>query len=234
MSPPIPEEGLSEEAQDKQAGFKQEAVDAMEDGKLDLALEKYTEAIKCGCNSALLYCRRAKLLLQLDRPGAAVQDCTAALEINPDSGSAYKLRGKAYAKQEKYEEAHKDLSTGLKLDYDEDTEEMAKPIAEKVNKMQEQNAKDRVKKEEEEYHRQLQENKAKYEAGLKAREEEFREQRMKEEEEKKKAEEERKERVRKREAEEGGGGYPDTKKEEGPPTAAEPEPAASPAADDVD
>merc|ERR1719440_1487175 len=102
----------------------------------DKALDLYTEAIKLGCLSALLYSRRAKLLLQLGRPGAAANDCTAALVINPDSGSAYKLRGKAYVKLEKWEEAHKDFSTGLKLDYDEDTEEMAKPIAEKVKKIE--------------------------------------------------------------------------------------------------
>merc|ERR1719316_1643803 len=135
----------------------------MEDGKLDLALTKYTEAILCGCNSALLYSRRAKLLLQLDRPGACANDCTAALALNPDSGSAYKLRGKAYVKLEKWEEAHKDFSVGLKLDYDEDTEEMAKPVAEKYNQMIVEQGKKRKDDEEAEYQRQLKINKEKYE-----------------------------------------------------------------------
>lgn len=221
LSPPVPEEGLSDEAQEKQTALKQEAVDALEDGKLDLALKKYTEAILCGCNSALLYSRRAKLLLQLDRPGACVNDCTAALALNPDSGSAYKLRGKAYVKMEKLEEAHKDFSTGLKLDYDEDTEEIAKPIAEKVKTIEAERTAKKKKEEEAEYHRQLLENKAKYEEGLKAREAEFREQREKEEYEKRKFKEDHKERVRAKRQREEEEEEAEMKKE-GPPV---PEPA---------
>eukprot|EP00931_Biecheleriopsis_adriatica_P104259 TRINITY_DN78945_c0_g1_i1.p1 TRINITY_DN78945_c0_g1~~TRINITY_DN78945_c0_g1_i1.p1 ORF type:complete len:266 (-),score=92.99 TRINITY_DN78945_c0_g1_i1:154-873(-) len=202
---------LTDEAQDKQNGLKQQGADALEDGKLDLALEKFTEAIAIGCASALLYSRRAQLLLQLDRPRAAVNDCSAALEINPDSGKAYKIRGRAHKKLGMWLEAHSDLQTGLKIDFDEGTEEEAKDVAEKAKELQEAAVKARIKEEEAEYHRKLKESKEAYEAGLKANEEKFREARMKEEEEKRAKEEERKERVRKRQEEE------DAKKDEGEP-----------------
>eukprot|EP00928_Gymnodinium_smaydae_P061967 TRINITY_DN45916_c0_g1_i1.p1 TRINITY_DN45916_c0_g1~~TRINITY_DN45916_c0_g1_i1.p1 ORF type:complete len:238 (-),score=92.82 TRINITY_DN45916_c0_g1_i1:161-874(-) len=193
---------LTDEAQDKQNGLKQQGTDAMEDGKLDLALEKFTEAIEVGCASALMYARRAKLLMQLGRPRAAVNDCTAALAINPDSANAFKIRGRAYKKLQMWEESHSDLATALKLDFDDETEEEAKEVAEKAKELKAAAVKERNKAEEAEYHRKLKESKEAYEAGLRANEEKFREERMKEEEEKRKKEEERKERVRKREEEE--------------------------------
>eukprot|EP00927_Polykrikos_kofoidii_P063794 TRINITY_DN5869_c0_g1_i1.p1 TRINITY_DN5869_c0_g1~~TRINITY_DN5869_c0_g1_i1.p1 ORF type:complete len:237 (-),score=68.95 TRINITY_DN5869_c0_g1_i1:49-759(-) len=201
MSPTEPAE-LTEEAQDKQNGLKQQGVDLLEDGKLDLALEKFTEAISVGCASALMYSRRAQILLQLDRPRASVNDCNAALEINPDSAKAFKTRGRAYKKLEMWLEAHSDFSTALKLDFDEQTEEDSREVAEKAKELQTAAVAKRVKGETEEFHRKLQESKEAYEAGLKANEEKFREARMQEEEEKKRKEEERKERVKKREAEE--------------------------------
>lgn len=201
MSPPDVKE-LSEEAEEKQNGLKQQGADALEDGKLDIALQKFSEAISVGCASALLYSRRAQLLMQLDRPRAAVNDCTAALAINPDSGKAYKIRARAYAKLEMWPEAHYDFSTGLKLDYDEGTYEESLSVAATMKELESVLREKRLKEEKDEYHRTLQKNKEAYEAGMKANEEKFREQRMKEEEEKKRKEDERRERVQQREKEE--------------------------------
>eukprot|EP00930_Biecheleria_cincta_P035671 TRINITY_DN24513_c0_g1_i1.p1 TRINITY_DN24513_c0_g1~~TRINITY_DN24513_c0_g1_i1.p1 ORF type:complete len:261 (+),score=76.08 TRINITY_DN24513_c0_g1_i1:53-784(+) len=200
MSPADVEE-LTEEAQDKQNGLKQQGSEALEDGNKELALEKFTEAIAVGCASAMLYTRRAQLLFQLGRPRATINDCDAALKVNPDSAKAFKIRARANLKLDRLEEAHSDFQTALKIDYDEDTEEASKEVAAKVKEIQAAKVKQRVQAEEEEYHRKLQESKKAYEEGLKANEERFREQRMKEEEEKRKTEEERKERVRKREEE---------------------------------
>lgn len=227
MSPADVEE-LTDDAQDKQNGLKQEGTDALEDGKQDLALEKFSEAIGVGCASAMLYSRRAQLLFQMDRPRAAVNDCTAALAVNPDSAKAMKIRARAYLKLEMLEEAHADFQTALKIDYDEQTEEDSKEVAEKVKELKAEKVKQRNKEEDAEYHKKLQESKKAYEEGLKANEEKFREQRMKEEEEKRQKEEERKERVRKREAEESG----KQAEEEGVPKShAPPEPGT---AEDVD
>eukprot|EP00933_Yihiella_yeosuensis_P073049 TRINITY_DN81622_c0_g1_i1.p1 TRINITY_DN81622_c0_g1~~TRINITY_DN81622_c0_g1_i1.p1 ORF type:complete len:249 (-),score=105.24 TRINITY_DN81622_c0_g1_i1:134-880(-) len=193
---------LSDDQQDKQNALKQEGAEALEDGKKDVALEKFTEAIAIGCASALLYSRRAQLLFQMDRPRAAVNDCNAALEGNPDSGKAFKIRARAYKKLEMWEKSHLDFQTALKIDFDDDTEEESKDVAAKAKEIKEQHVKQRNRAEEEEYQRKLKESKEAYEKGLRENEEKFREQRMKEEEEKKAKEDERKERVRKREEEE--------------------------------
>lgn len=201
MPPEGPEE-LTDDVQDKQNALKQEGAEALEDGKKELALEKFSEAIGLGCASAMLIARRGQLLLQMDRPRAAVNDCNAALAINPDSAKAFKTRARAYLKLEMLEEAHFDFQTGLKIDFDDQTEEDSKEVAEKVKEMQAAKVKSRVKEEEAEFHRKLKESGDAYKAGLAANEEKFREERMKEEEEKRKKEDERKERVNKREAEE--------------------------------
>merc|ERR1712060_272280 len=109
----------------------------------------------------------------MGRPRAAVNDCTAALAVNPDSAKAFKIRARAYLKLEMLEEAHSDFQTGLKIDYDEQTDDDSKDVAKKVKEMKAEQAEKRVKEEREEYHRVMQENKAKYEAGLKANEEKF-------------------------------------------------------------
>jgi suppressor of tumorigenicity protein 13 len=231
--PPMSPEGkeeLTDAEQDKQNELKQAGTDALEDGKKDVALEKFSEAVAVGCASAMLYSRRAQLLLDMGRPKAAANDCSAALAVNPDSAKAFKIRARANIKLELLKEAHSDFCAALKIDYDEDTDEASKEVAAKVKELQAKEGVDRHKAEKEEYERKLQESKVAYEAGLAANEEKFREERMKEEEEKKKKEDERKERVRKRE-EEDAGGYKAEEADGVPKAHAPPEPTG---AEDVD
>lgn len=164
-------EELSEEQQDKQAALKQEASDAAEDGKLEQALEKLTEAIKLGNVSALMYSRRAQFLMQLGRPRAVVNDCTAALTINPDSGKAYKVRARANLKLERWEAAHSDFQTGLKIDYDDQTDEDSREVAAKVKEMKAAEVGARVAAEEAAQAAKVQAAKEKREAAQKAYEE---------------------------------------------------------------
>jgi len=135
MSPPGVHE-LTEEAQHLQSSLKQDAADAMEEGDIQLALNKISEAIALGCASALMYSRRAQLLLKLGRLKAAVRDCTAALKINPDSGKAFKIRGRCYAKLQHWFKAHADFQEGLKIDYDEETYEDSLEAAERAREIQ--------------------------------------------------------------------------------------------------
>merc|ERR1712151_496244 len=154
------------EQEDKVNALKQEGTDLLEDGKDDLALEKFTEAIAIGMATAMLYSRRAQLLMKMGRPRACVNDCNAALAVNPDSAKAFKMRAKAYKKLEMWEEAHSDFQTALKIDYDEQTYEDSLDVAAKAKEMSEAATKKRVKEEEEQYYKTMAENKAKYEAGL--------------------------------------------------------------------
>eukprot|EP00415_Alexandrium_ostenfeldii_P004370 UN4370 len=95
----------------------------------------------------MMYAKRAELSLKLRRPNACISDCTAAIAINPDSAKAYRIRGKAHRKLGHWEDAHKDLSLGQQLDYDDDTVEMQKFVAEKHKKLTERKTRNRVKQE---------------------------------------------------------------------------------------
>jgi len=170
MSPPGVVE-LTDDQVDKQNALKQAAVELLEDGKHEEALAKFSEAIVVGCASALMYSRRAGILMQLGRPNAVINDCTAALEVNPDSAKAFKMRGRAKAKLELWEEANLDFQTGLKIDHDDDTEEEAKIAAEKAKTLRDATVKERVQKEKVEFDAKLIADKAAYTAAMKAREE---------------------------------------------------------------
>lgn len=105
----------------RQGEEKQRAQQAYEIGNFELALRHYSEAIAVGEASALLYTRRAETLLRLRRPLAAIEDCNAALDLNPDSGKAFRLRGIAFRYLGKWTQSHEDLAKGQSIDYDEAT-----------------------------------------------------------------------------------------------------------------
>jgi suppressor of tumorigenicity protein 13 len=138
---------LTDAQMDKLGELKQQAADSLENGDIQKALDKYTEAITMGNATAMLYARRAETLLKLNRPNACIVDCTSAVAINPDIGKAYKLRGRAYRNLGRWEEAHGDLSRGQQLDYDDDTMEVQKFVAEKFKKIIERRTKTRLQEE---------------------------------------------------------------------------------------
>jgi len=160
---------LTDDQTDKQNALKQEGVELLEDGKVEEALAKFSDAIKIGCASALLYSRRAGVLNQLGRTKAVINDCTAALAVNPDSAKAYKMRARANVKLELWEQANLDFQTGLKLDFDDQTEEESLEAAKKAKAIKEKAVKERVSKEQDAYHTKLEEDKKAYEAAVKAR-----------------------------------------------------------------
>jgi len=135
MSPTDVDE-LAEEEVEMQNQWKQEGADALEDGEFELALEKFTAAISLGHATALMYSRRAQILLRLQRPRAAINDCSAALDINPDSGKAFKIRARAHVLLEQWAEAHSDFQEGLKIDYDEVAYEESQAAEAKMKEMQ--------------------------------------------------------------------------------------------------
>ena len=64
---PKDSKGLSDDETDKQNALKQAAAEALEDGDSEKALEKFTEAIVMGTDSALLYSRRAKVRVLISK-----------------------------------------------------------------------------------------------------------------------------------------------------------------------
>ena len=75
-----PDEAAVEQA----AQLKEEAMQAMSAGGLDRAVDCLSTALQL-LPSALLYARRAEVLLLAHRPTAALVDCNRALELNPES-----------------------------------------------------------------------------------------------------------------------------------------------------
>jgi len=98
------------------------------------ALDRYTAVISRGGATALMLTKRGELLLKLRRPCATINDCTRAIEINPDLGKAFRIRGIAYRKLGRWAEAHQDLGEAQRLDYDEGTAAVHKFVAAKVRK----------------------------------------------------------------------------------------------------
>nr|XP_060511780.1 kelch-like protein 2 [Panthera onca] len=66
------------------------AIDALNDGELQKAIDLFTDAIKLNPRLAVLYVKRASVFIKLQKPNAAIRDCDRAIEINPDSAQPYK------------------------------------------------------------------------------------------------------------------------------------------------
>jgi len=130
--PPFPEspgqdlmsKELSDEEMDKQGSLKGEAQDALEDGDMDKAVAKFTEAMMLGGVSAMMVAKRAEMLVKQKRYKAAIEDATSALTLNPDSAKAYRARAKARRFIGEYEDSAADFSQAQKIDYDDGVAEM--------------------------------------------------------------------------------------------------------------
>uniref|UniRef100_A0A2K6RG40 STI1 domain-containing protein n=1 Tax=Rhinopithecus roxellana TaxID=61622 RepID=A0A2K6RG40_RHIRO len=155
------------------------AIEALNDGELQKAIDLFTDAIKLNPPLAILYAKRASVFVKLQKPNAAIRDCDRAIEINPDSAQPCKWRGKAHSLLGHWEEAAHDLALVCKLDYDEDASATLKevqPTAEKIaehrrkckQKCEEQEIKERierVKKAREEHERAQRKEEARQQLG---------------------------------------------------------------------
>lgn len=70
--------------------------------------------------------------MRLQKPNAAIRDCTESVRLNPDSAQGYKWRGKAHCLLGNWEDAAKDLQMACRLDYDDDANAALKDIKSKV------------------------------------------------------------------------------------------------------
>ncbi|ELW72267.1 Hsc70-interacting protein [Tupaia chinensis] len=118
---------ITEEMMDSANDKKVAAIEALNDGELQIAIDLSTEAIKLNPHLAILYAKRASVFIELQKPNAAIQDCNRAIGINPDSAQSCKWRGKAHRLLGHCEKAAHGLALACKLDYDEDASAMAMP-----------------------------------------------------------------------------------------------------------
>jgi len=134
---------ITDEEMDKQGALKGEAQDALEDGDLDKAVAKFTEAMMLGGVSAMMVAKRAEMLVKQKRYRAAIEDATTALVLNPDSAKSYRARGKARRFIGEYEASSADFSQAQKIDYDDGVAEIddyVKKRVAKINKRAKQDA----------------------------------------------------------------------------------------------
>mmetsp|Transcript_7363 Transcript_7363/g.16674 ORF Transcript_7363/g.16674 Transcript_7363/m.16674 type:complete len:279 (+) Transcript_7363:141-977(+) len=137
---PLPEgealtKELTDEEIDKQNALKGVTADLLDDGDKAGALKKFTEAVMVGAPTAMMLSKRAEMLLKMKRAKAAEKDATAALAINPDSGKAYRVRGKARRFLGDYAGAKADLDAAQKIDYDDSIEDLHKYLTKRVAKI---------------------------------------------------------------------------------------------------
>ncbi|XP_060047560.1 hsc70-interacting protein-like [Erinaceus europaeus] len=165
---------VTEEMLDQANDKKVAAIDALNDGEFQKAIELFTDAIKLNPRLAILYAKRASVFIKLQKPNAAIRDCDRAIEINPDSAQPYKWRGLGH-----WEEAAHDLALACKLDYDDDASAMLKEVQPRAQKIAEHRRKyerkreereikerlERVKKAREEHERAQREEDARRQAG---------------------------------------------------------------------
>ncbi|XP_038612129.1 hsc70-interacting protein [Tachyglossus aculeatus] len=170
---------VTDEMMDQANEKKGAAIDALNAGELQKAIDLFTDAIKLNPRLAILYAKRASVFVKLQRPNAAIRDCDRAIDINPDSAQPYKWRGKAHRLLGHWEEAAHDLAMACKLDYDEDASTMLKEVQPRAQKIAEHRRKyerkreerevkerlERVKKAREEHERAQREEEARRQAG---------------------------------------------------------------------
>lgn len=138
-----PDTEISDEQMAATNRAKKQAMNALERNDLPAALHWYTEAVNAGGAAGLMLARRGEVLLKMKRPNAAIHDCTAAIEINPDCGKAYHVRGIAHRKLGHWEESNDDFSQGQNLDFDDAIVPVHNFVSLKVNAMQERGVKRR-------------------------------------------------------------------------------------------
>ena len=105
-----------------------EGNELYEQGRLDEAIDKYTEAIRRGGGSEEHYHRRGIAYCDLGQTEHGIQDFNEAIRIEPDWGDPYYSRGVAYAELGKKAKAIADFEKFISLDDIDNTDwiELAK------------------------------------------------------------------------------------------------------------
>lgn len=128
-----PTDEMLEESCEKRS----QAMELQTEGKLEESVKLWTEAIVKNPSSAILFAKRANVLLKLEKPNAAIRDANRALELNPDQALAYKIRGRANRLLGNWEDAAKDLAMACKLDYTDEANDWLKEVMPNAKKLQE-------------------------------------------------------------------------------------------------
>lgn len=98
--------------------LKTEGNNLMKAEKFKEALDCYTRAIELNPNSHVYYCNRAAAHSRLNNHQATIDDCKAALQIEPSYSKAYGRLGLAYSSLNMFNEAKVNYEKALELEPD--------------------------------------------------------------------------------------------------------------------
>jgi len=172
-------QAVSEDDENDAFSLMAEGRKAMANKEFKVAEEKFTEAIKKNPKGAVLYAGRGEAFLAQQKPNAALRDGNRAVEFNPNSARAQKVRGKALRYLGHYDDAFVALSQGNTTDWDQDTENLIKSLKPRAEKLAQRKRSAEKKKQEDDFEAR---KKAAAEARRKQQEEEERRRREEEEE----------------------------------------------------
>lgn len=101
---------------DKVSALKEKGNVALQDGKFDIAIKHYTEAIALDNNNHVLYSNRSAAYAKAKQYQKALEDAEKTIELKPDWGKGYSRKGSALAYLGKLDESIEAYEKGLMLD----------------------------------------------------------------------------------------------------------------------
>ncbi|KAF2071780.1 hypothetical protein CYY_006908 [Polysphondylium violaceum] len=111
---------------------KKEGNEAFSSKNYPLANQLFTEALevdpKFDVLNSQLYSNRAATFVQMNKLSEAIQDCSKALELDPNYVKAYIRRAQCYLKTERFEDAVRDFEKAQTLD--SENEDLARQLKE--------------------------------------------------------------------------------------------------------
>ncbi|XP_071792021.1 dnaJ homolog subfamily C member 7-like isoform X1 [Asterias amurensis] len=109
---------------------KEEGNETFKGGKYQEAYELYTQALAVDPlnvnTNAKIYCNRATVCAKLKKLDQAIEDCTKALELDPEYLKAFMRRAKCYMETEQYEDAVRDYEKISQMDRTRENQSLLK------------------------------------------------------------------------------------------------------------
>jgi len=154
----------SEEDEEKAREFKMSAAEKASEGNLEEAIIEMTKALELGADKGMFWAQRAEYYLKQKAVLAAIHDATVALEFNPSSAKALKVRGTCYRHLHQWEESSKDLNAAQAVDFNDAVDALLKIVQPKALKIRDERRKKELDEAEERHQRALAQQRARQEA----------------------------------------------------------------------